>query len=138
MVCRDLFDLLARLVHLTRQMLIYGKLSGFITDKNPCTLLRLFLVLIKNAWFVDFITGDKVVINSLRYIMLGIMSLYLFPALITLAYKKSSYLIEIIFSTFPSCSSVDLLSHLECVQTVHNRQNFLSNQGIRAQGPISG
>ena len=62
--------------------------------------LQLFLVLIKNPWFVDAIAGGEVIINSLRYIMLGIMGLYLFPALMTLIYKKCSYLIDIIFSTF--------------------------------------
>jgi chitin synthase len=39
-------------------------------------------------------------INSLRYIMLGIMGLYIIPVIMALVYCQCNVVIDIIFSTF--------------------------------------
>lgn len=39
-------------------------------------------------------------INSLRYVMLGIMGLYVVPVVISMIFCKCTYIIDILFSTF--------------------------------------
>jgi chitin synthase len=58
------------------------------------------IVLIENPWFIDAISGGESTINSLRYIMIAIMCLYVFPVLISLVFCKFSYIVDIVFSTF--------------------------------------
>ena len=39
-------------------------------------------------------------INSLRFIMIGIMSLYVIPIVVFMIYGRLDYIIDILFSTF--------------------------------------
>jgi cellulose synthase/poly-beta-1,6-N-acetylglucosamine synthase-like glycosyltransferase len=58
-----------------------------------------YIVLVTNTWLVENITGGIAVINSLRYIMIGIMGLYIIPVVIAIIYGQCRVIIDILFST---------------------------------------
>ena len=72
-------------------------------DSPPLKMLVNFIsniVLIENPWFIQSISGGEATINSLRYIMLGIIGLYTFPVIISMIFCKFQYIVDILFSTF--------------------------------------
>lgn len=59
------------------------------------------LVLINNPWFEDSIPGGSTTIESLRFIMLGIIGLYVLPILVFMfSFSRVNHIVDMVFSTF--------------------------------------
>lgn len=80
-------------------VLMYDIINGFITGNGQCKNI-IYLVLVDNPAFVEQIPGGLPMINSLRYIMLGMIGLYSIPIITFFIYGTMKHAFDMLFSTF--------------------------------------